>query len=60
MVVGDSQKYLQPFVAYGYCVLEGDACVDPSGVPDGKPNYANIPFSNLFARPCGDRPKVRD
>ena len=23
-----------------------------SGVLDGKPNYANIPFLGLFARPC--------
>ena len=60
MVVGNSQKFLQPFFAYGYCVLKGDACVNSSGVLDGKPNHARVPFSELFIGPCGDRPKVTD
>ena len=49
MVGGDFQKSLQPFVAYGYCVFEDDVCVDPSGIPNGRPNFANITFSKLFA-----------
>ena len=57
---GDFQKSLQLFVAYGYCVFEGDACVDPSGVLDWRPNYANITFSELFAKPCVDRSEVMD
>ena len=42
MEVGNSQKSLQPFFAYGYCVLEGDACVDSSGIPYEKPNHASV------------------
>ena len=41
-------------------MFEDDVCVDLSGVLDGKPNYANVPFSELFARPCIDRPEVMD
>ena len=44
MVGRDFQKSLQIFVAYGYCVFEDDVCVNPSGVLDGRPNYANITF----------------
>ena len=55
---GGFQKSLQLFFAKGYCVFEDDVCVDLSGVLDGKPNYANVPFSKLFTRPCVDRPKV--
>ena len=50
MVGGDSQKSLQQFVAYGYCVFEDDVCVYPSGVPYGRSNYANIAFPELFVR----------
>ena len=39
-------------------MFEDDICVDLSGVLDGKPNYANIPFSKLFARPYVDRPEI--
>ena len=60
MVGGDFQKSLQLFVAYGYCVFEDDVCVDPSGVLDGRPNYANITFLELFVGPCIDWPKVMD
>ena len=31
-------------------MFEDDLCVDLSGVQDGKPDYANVPFSELFAR----------
>ena len=48
---GDFQKSPQLFVAYGYYVFEDDICVDPSGVLDGRRNYANITFSELFVRP---------
>ena len=41
-------------------MFEDDICVDLSGVLDGKPNYANVPFSELFVGPCIDRPKVMD
>ena len=51
---------VQLFFANGYCVFEDDICVDLSGVLDGKPNYANIPLSKLFARPCVDRLEVLD
>ena len=54
----DFQKSLQLFVINGYCVFENDVCVDLSGVLDGKPNYANAPFSELFVGPCVDRPRV--
>ena len=60
MVGRDFQKSLQPFVVYGYCVLEDDACVDPSSVPDGRPNYENITFSELFVGPCVDRLEAMD
>ena len=52
------QKSLQLFVTNGYYVFKNDICVDLSGVRDGKPNYANVPFSKLFVGPCIDRPKV--
>ena len=57
---GDFQKSLQLFVVNGYCVFEDDVCVDLSGVLDGRPNYANITFSEIFAGPCVDRPEVMD
>ena len=41
-------------------MFEDDVCVDISGVLDGRPNYANITFSGLFARPCVDRSEVMD
>ena len=44
------QKYLQLFVANGYCGFEDDICVDISGVLYGKPNYTNSPLSGFFAR----------
>ena len=31
-------------------MFEDDVCVNLSGALDGKPDYANIPFSELFAR----------
>ena len=52
---GDFQKSLQLSVASGYCVFRDDICVDLPSVLDGGPNYANIPLSKLFARPCIDR-----
>ena len=58
MAVGNSQKSLQPFFSYEYCVLEGEACVNSSTIPDGKPNHVSVPFSKLFVGPCGDRSKV--
>ena len=60
MVGGDFQKSLQLFAAYGYCMFEDDDCVDPSGVLDGRPNYANVIFSELFVRFCVDQPEVMD
>ena len=57
---GGFQKSLQLFIANGYCVFEDGVCVDLSGVLDGKPNYANVPFSELFAGPYIDRPEVMD
>ena len=47
---GGFQKSLQLFVANGYYVFEDDVCVDLSSVIHGKPNYANVPFSELCAR----------
>ena len=44
------QKSLQLFVANGYCVFEDDVFIDLSGVLDGKPDYANVPFSKIFSR----------
>ena len=41
-------------------MFEDDLCVDLSGVIDGKPNYANVPFLGLFDRPCVDQPEVMD
>ena len=60
MVGGDFQKSLQLLVTYGCCVFEDDVCVDPSGVPNERPNYANITFLELFAGPCIYRLKVMD
>ena len=57
---GDFQKSLQLFSAYGYCVFEDNVSVDPSGVLDGRPNYADIIFSELFVGSCVDRPEVMD
>ena len=39
-------------------MFEDDAFVDPSGVLDGRPNYANITFSGFFAGPCTGWPEV--
>ena len=39
-------------------MFEDNVCVDLSGVLYGKPNYANVPFSELLVRPCIDRLKV--
>ena len=55
---GGFQKSLQLFVVNGYCVFEDNVCVDLSSVLDGRPNYANITFSKLFAGPCVERPEV--
>ena len=52
------QKSLQLFFANRYCVFKDDVYVDLSGVLDGKPNYANVPFSELFVGPCIDQPEV--
>ena len=41
-------------------MFEDDICVDLSSVLDGKPNYADVPFSELFVEPYVDRPKVMD
>ena len=41
-------------------MFEDDVCVNLSGVLDGKPNYANIPFLGLFAGPCVDQLEVMD
>ena len=41
-------------------MFEDNVCVDLSGVPYGKFNYTNVPFSGLFARPCVDRLEVMD
>ena len=41
-------------------MFEDDIYVDPSGVLDGRPNYADITFSELFAGPCVDRSEVLD
>ena len=60
MVGGDCQKPLQLLAAYGCCVFEDDVCVDPSGVLDGRPKYANIAFSELFDRCRTDRSEVMD
>ena len=57
---GGFQKSLQLFIVNGYCVFEDDVYVDLSGVLDGRPNYANITFSELFTRPCVDRSEVMD
>ena len=53
---GGFQKSPQLFVTNGCCVFEDNVCVDLSGVLDGKPNYANVPFTELFIRPCIDWP----
>ena len=55
---GGFQKFLQLFVVNGYCVFEDNVCVDLSGARDGKPNYANVPSSELLEGPCVDWPKV--
>ena len=41
-------------------MFEDDVYVDPSSVLDGRPNYANIAFSKLFAGRCIDWPEVMD
>ena len=57
---GSFQKSLQLFVVNEYCVFEDDVCVDLLVVLNGRPNYANITFSKLFAGPCIDRSEVMD
>ena len=57
---GGFQKSLQLFVINGYCVFEDNSCVGLSDVLDGRPNYANITFSELFVGHCVDQPKVMD
>ena len=37
-------------------MFEHDICVDLLDVLDGKPDYANAPLSEFFARACVDRP----
>ena len=37
-------------------MFEDNICVDL----DGKPNYVNVPLSELFAKPCVERPEVLD
>ena len=51
---GNFQMSLQLFVVNGYYVFEGDVCVDPSSIIDGRPNYANITFLGLFDGLCKD------
>ena len=41
-------------------MFENNICFDLLNVLDGKPKYANVPLSKLFARPCVDRPEVLD
>ena len=41
-------------------MFEDNVCIDPSGVPGGRPNYANITFLELFIGPCVDRPEFMD
>ena len=41
-------------------MFEDDVCVDLSGVLDGRPNYTNITFSELFVGPCVDQSEVMD
>ena len=48
------QKSPQLFVANGCCVFEDNFYVNLSGVLDGNPNYANVPFTELFIGPCID------
>ena len=55
---GGFQKQL--FVVNGYCVFEDDVCVDLLGILDGRPNYVDVPFSELFVGPCVDHPEVMD
>ena len=57
---GGFQKPLQLFVAYEYYMFEYDICVDLLDVLDGKPDYANAPFSKFVARACVDRLEVLD
>ena len=47
---GGFQKYIQLFVTNGYCVFENDIRVDLPDVLDGKPDYANSPLLEFFAR----------
>ena len=57
---GGFQRSLWIFVVNGYCVFEDDVYVDPSGVLDERPNYANITFPGFFVGPCIGRPEVID
>ena len=41
-------------------MFEDDIYVDLPSVLDRKPNYANIPTSELFVKPCVDQPEVLD
>ena len=47
---GGFQKSVQLFVANGYCVFEDDICVDLPDILNGKPNFANSPVPEFFAR----------
>ena len=60
MMGGDFQKPLQLLAAYGYYAFEDDLCVNPSNSPYGRPTYANISFSEIFAGPFVDQPEVVD
>ena len=55
---GGFQSSLWLFVVNGYYVFEDDVCVDPLGVLDERPNYANISFSGFFVGPCTGWPEV--
>ena len=60
MVGGDFQKPLKLLASYEDYAFEDDICVDPSDVADGRPTDTIIAFSELFVRPCVDRPEVMD
>ena len=47
---GGFQKSLQLFVANGYYVFEDDIYVDLPDVLDWKPDYANSPILEFFAK----------
>ena len=41
-------------------MFEDNVRVDLSSVLDGKPNYVEVPFSELFSGPCIDLSEVMD